>query len=693
MQSNNQIIRFGADYFPEQWPESVWEDDIRLMKQAGVNMVSLAIFSWALLQPDEQTFNFGWLDQIMDLLAGHEIDVCLGTSTAAQPNWLTRKHPDLLFVRENGLQVAPGSRQTFCVNSPVYRDALRKLVRALAEHYAGHSALKLWHINNEYANKNGMCFCRNCETAFQEWLRSRYETLDRLNDAWGTVFWGEKYFKWDEINAPRASSGARNGTKLLDYKRFISESIHGLYTEEVNIFRELTPHIPVTTNFEGDWNKFDHALFRENLDVVSWNSYPNPLDPKARYWAAMRHAMMRSLLGKPFMLMEQAPSQVDWYPVNVSKPPGLMRLWSYQAIAHGSDSVMFFQWRASRKGAEKYHSAMVPHYGEKSRIFSEIVQLGNELKKIREIAGTGIKSRIAILMDNDSWWTVDNPYGSGSKSLDNETFWAANGQPFPSVLIRYFDELQHYFNAFHSLNAAVDVIPAHYDFSKYDIVIAPLLHMVKPGFADAVETFVGSGGTFVATYLSGLVDEYVGVFPEGYPGPLKKVCGIAVEEFDPIQPGSGNRIIMNTGSNGFQKEYHCSVCCEVVHVTEANILACFGNHYYAGYPCITENRYGKGKAYYIATRPDEVFMRDFAKMLFREMCISVRDIPETVEHSIRSHNGQSYEFYLNHGCDEVTIRLPSGQYTDLLTGELCEGILKLEQLGVSILRRMKSNEK
>ncbi|MFC1568717.1 beta-galactosidase [bacterium] len=681
-------IIFGADYFPEQWPEEIWHEDIRLMKQANVNMVSLAIFAWALLQPDEETFTFGWLDKIMDLLAENGIDVCLGTATAAQPNWLTQKYDDILFVRESGEQVVPGSRQTYCVNSPNYRKAAQRLAKEIAIHYKGHPALKLWHINNEYANKNSMCFCVNCEHGFQKWLEKKYQTLDTLNERWGTLFWGEKYFAWDQINAPRASAGGRNGTKLLDYKRFLSESIYTLYMEECNVIRQLTPDIPITTNFEGDWSKFDHSLFKNDLDVVSWNAYPNPLDPSARRWAALRHSMMRSLLGQPFLLMEQAPSQVDWYPINVNKRPGQMRLWSYQAIAHGSDSVMFFQWRASKKGAEKYHSGMMPHFGEESRVFKEICTLGKELKYLTELVGSSIDAPVAILMDNDSWWVVDNPYGKGNKSLDNETFWAANGQPFPSVLLSYFGELETYFNAFYAMNIPVDVIPVHYDFSNYKIVIAPLLHMVKPGFKEAVEIFVKKGGTFITTYFSGYIDQHVGVFLNGYPGPLKDVLGIQVEEFDPLPVNGTNKIKMNAALPGFENEYECSIWCDVVHITTAKTLAAFGNDYYADSPCVTENQFGLGKAYYLASRPDQNFMSDFVRKVLTEQQIEAHCLPEDIEFITRSKNGKLFDFYLNHGNKTMEIKLPDGKYLDLLTQTIHEKVLKLSLYEVYILRRM-----
>jgi beta-galactosidase len=685
---NTEII-FGGDYFPEQWPQETWKEDIRLMKQANVNMVSVGIFSWALIQPDENTFTFDGLDKIMDMLAANNIDVCLGTATAAQPNWLSRKYDDILFVRENGEQVPYGSRQTYCVNSPSYRKAIRRLAEKMATHYKGHKALALWHINNEYANKNSMCFCKNCEKAFRIWLQKKYGTIENLNESWGTVFWSEKYSAWEEINTPRASAGGRNATKLLDYKRFLSESFFTLYLEEYNVIRPITPDIPITSNFEGDWSKFDHYLFRNHLDVVSFNIYPDPGNPDARKWAALRHTMMRSLLGKPFMVMEQAPSQVDWYPVNIPKPPGLMRLWSYQALAHGSDSVMYFQWRASKKGAEKYHSGMVPHFGENSRVFKEISALGNELKKAKTIVGSNIESKVAILLDNDSWWVVDNPYGHGTKSLDNEVFWSANGQPFPTVLVSYFGELEYHFNAFYDLNIPVDVIPVDYDFSKYKIIIAPLLHMVKPGFKETIENFVKKGGTFITTYFTGVIDESVGVFLEGYLGPLKDLLGVKVEEFNPLPPGGKNTMKMTGTIKGFKKKYSCSIWCDVAHTTSAKTLAAFVDGFYAGSPSFTENQFGDGKAYYLATRPDKSFMRDFLFKVADAQGIRISQLPEGIELVTRCGRGQNYSFYLNHGDSKKQVELPEGKYEDILTGTVHQNTLNLVKYGVSILRKTK----
>ena len=680
-------IIFGGDYFPEQWTPDVWAQDIALMKQAKVNMVSVAIFAWSLIQPDEDTFCFDWLDKVMDMLNDNDISVCLGTSTAAQPNWLTKKYDDVLLMRDDGNKVTYGSRQTFCLNSPSYRKAVRTLVTEIANYYKDHHALALWHINNEYANKNSMCFCDNCKLQFQQWLKDKYDTIENINEMWGTVFWSERYSNWDEINTPGKSAGGRNATKLLDYKRFLSDSFYSLYMDEYRILRQVTPDIPITTNFEADWSKFDHSQFKNSMDVASFNCYPDPRNMnEARKWVAMRHSMMRCLLDKPFMLMEQSPSQVDWYPVNIAKRPGVMRLWSYQAVANGSDSVMYFQWRASKKGTEKYHSGMVPHYGPESRTFKEIAALGNELEKIDEVIDSQIEADVAILFDNDSWWVVDDPYANGGKSLDNEIFWSSNAQPFPTVLVSYLGELQYYFNSFYDLNVPVDVLPVGYDFSKYKVVVAPLLHLIKPGFKEAVEKFVADGGTFITTYFTGFVDENVGVYLGGYLGPLKDVLGVKVEEYDPLQPGASTKIKMIEPAAGFADEYDCSAWVDIAHTTTAKTLAKFTEDFYAGSPALTVNEYRDGKAYYVATRGSQEFMHDFLSGVLKEKSIAPVSLPEGVELVKRTKDQTTYSFYLNHNTERAVIDLPNGKYIDLLTGRQHIDKLTLCKYGVAVLK-------
>lgn len=664
-------IFYGGDYNPEQWSEEIWLDDMRLMQKAGVNLVSIGIFSWASLQPNEDTYNFEWLDKLMDLLAQNGIYADLATATAAQPAWLSQKYSDVLPVDIKGNRLSYGSRQSYCPNSISYRRLGQKLVRMLAERYKGHPALALWHVNNEYACHTPSCYCDNCAATFRKWLKKKYGSIENVNKAWGTNFWSQHYYDWDEILPPRATTAQNNPGQVLDYRRFMSDSILELYMGEKEILREVTPDIPITTNFMSDFKPLDYFKWAENIDVISWDSYPNPEPGYHPGWAALNHDIMRGLKnGKPFILMEQAPSQVNWRPVNTNKRPGVMRLWSYQAMAHGADAIMFFQWRQSLKGAEKFHSAMVTHTGnENSRVYREVEKLGNELKGLSEILDSTVSAKTAILFDYENWWAVEYT-------------------PGPSENLKYMEQIRNYYNALFDLNIPVDIVPVNGDLSKYSLVIAPLMHMVKPGVKENIESFVSKGGTFITTFFSGIVDENDGVFPGGYPGPLKDVLGIKVEEFDALEPHMNNKFKVTQYLGKASGEYNCNLWCDVVHTDTARILAVFTEDYYAGYPCITENSFGKGKAYYIATQPEQDFIKEFLKYICRiNNIVPPLDVPEGVEVMPRVKDGKEYLFILNHNNNEINIILPPGEYIDLVSNKIINNTLKLPPKEVMILNQ------
>jgi len=367
-------LAYGGDYNPEQWPEAVWEEDARLMREAGVNLVTVGVFSWARLEPRPGTYDFAWLDRVMDLLHEHGVKVNLATATASPPPWMAREHPESLPVTHEGTRLWPGGRQQYCPSSPVYRASAASLVRRLAERYRDHPALAMWHINNEYGCHVAACYCDVSAADFREWLKRRYGTLDALNAAWGTAFWSQRYSDWEEIVPPRSAPTFPNPTQQLDFQRFTSDALLYDFEMERAIVREATPDIPVTTNFMGFFKPVDYWKWAEHEDVVSDDAYPDPADSQSPALSAMRYDLMRSLAGtRPWMLMEQTPSQVNWRPWNALKRPGQLRTWSLQAIARGADGVLYFQWRASAAGAEKFHGGAVPHIGtERSRVFREV---------------------------------------------------------------------------------------------------------------------------------------------------------------------------------------------------------------------------------------------------------------------------------------------------------------------------------
>jgi beta-galactosidase len=715
-------ILYGGDYNPEQWSEEVWQEDVRLMKQAGVNMVSLGIFSWALLQPEPDRYDFAWLDKVMDLLWKHGIYVDLATATASPPAWLSVRHPDTLPMDENGVRYSHGSRQHYCPNSPVYRDYSERLVRRLAERYTDHPALAMWHVNNEYGCHVSRCFCPQCEAAFRQWLRQRYGSIEVLNDRWGTAFWSQTYYDWDEIPLPRKTPTYANPAQQLDYARFMSDSLLACYRTELRVLKEITPDVPVVTNLMGFFKPLDYFTWAPHMDLVTWDSYPEPT-AGVPVLAAMSHDLMRSLKqGQPFLLMEQTPSQVNWRPQNPLKRPGIMRLWSYQTLAHGGDGILFFQWRASRAGAEKFHGAMVPHAGEKTRVYREVAQLGAELKRLDELVDSRVEAQVAIVFDWSNWWALE---------LDSK----------PSRDIRYLDELLRYYRPLFERNIAVDFVPPTGNLSQYKVVLAPTLYMLTEEGAANLASFVRQGGHLLTTFFSGIVDENDRVHLGGYPSLLRDVLGLWVEEFDPLLPGqtvacrgTGVPLTAETGDVGgmapagdaqaarsqaaptgldaesvgdvgeqmadvqrtevaavLPERFKADLWADIIHLQGAQVLAEFAGEFYAGYPAITVHRYGSGLAVYVGTRPEDRVIAELLSALTEAAGVKPSlNVPAGVEVTCRrAADGQRYWFLLNHTEQVQRIALPTpawGSYRNLLTGQEVEGELALAAHDVAVLR-------
>ncbi|HYG75293.1 MAG TPA: beta-galactosidase [Planctomycetota bacterium] len=658
-------VFFGGDYNPEQWPESVWLEDMRLMREAGVNLVSIGIFSWAKLEPRPGEYDFAWLDRIMDLLAKNAIFADLATASASPPPWLARLHPESLPQNASGTRYFPGARQHYCPNSAAYKSRAAELTRRLARRYKDHPALAMWHINNEYACHVSECFCDVCAAEFRVWLQARYGLIDELNRAWGTAFWSQQYSTWNEILPPRKAPTFCNPAQQLDYKRFMNDSVFELCLSEANILKQITPGLPLTTNFMGWFKPLDYFQWAKALDFVSWDSYPDPsLGMSEVANAAANHDLMRSLKGgQPFVLMEQAPSAVNWRTVNVPKPPGLMRLWSYQALAHGADGILYFQWRAAQAGAEKFHSGMVPHAGENTRVFSEIKQLGHELKKLDGILDSRVPAQVAIVMDWQSRWALE---------LDSH--------PAP---LQYVQQLRHYYDAMRELNIAVDFVAPEGDFSPYKLVLAPALYLVRYGGAENVRMFVARGGTFLTTFFSGIVDENDTVQTGGYPLLLRDVLGVWVEEWDPFPPGRRGTVQVH----GSRDLVACDTWGEVVHLCGAKVLATFADGWYAGKPALTLNKVGEGRAFYCATQ----FERGFTLGLLENICADLKiappleKIPSSIEVCVRSKPEADYLFVLNHSDMPQTVKLQKWKGVDLLSGKKAAGTLKLGPFGVAVI--------
>ena len=658
------FISYGGDYNPEQWSEDVWLEDARLMKKAGVNMVSLGIFSWGVLERSEGEFDFGWLDKVMNILHDHGVGVNLATATASTPAWLSKKYPGSIALDQHKNPYSFGSRQHYSPNSPDYIRRIEILVRKLGERYKDHPALKMWHINNEYACHVSECYSDDSEKAFRDWLKERYQTIEELNDRWGTNFWSQRYNDFEEITLLANPPTFANPGQELDYKRFMDDAFLNLYKIEKNILREITPDIPIFTNFMYQFKPLNYFKWAEEMDIVTWDSYPDPREgiPVSH---AMTHDLMRSLKqGQPFLLMEQVTSQVNWRDINVIKPPGVMRLYSYSTIARGGDGILFFQWRQGRAGAEKFHGAMVPHSNdENSRVFQEVKQLGYELKKLDAIVGARTKAKVAIVFDWENWWAVE---------LDGK----------PHNDLQYVQRVEVYYQEFYKANIAVDFVRAGDDLSAYELVVAPMLYMIKPGEAENLEAFVENGGTLVVSFFSGIADENDRIHLGGYPAPLRKLLGICVEEFDPYPLNEKNTILFNG------QKASCSMWSDVIRLEGAEALAEFGENWYKGKPAVTQHKFGQGKAVYIGTEPEADYLKDLLTKLTSEKAIKAPiEAPANVEIQLRETKENSFLFIMNHNDEDVELQLPANiPFQNVLTGEVISETITVKGIDVAILQ-------
>jgi beta-galactosidase len=628
------------------------------MREAAVNLVTVGVFSWGLLEPEPGRYEFGWLDRLLDLLAENEIFANLATATASPPPWLAHRHPESLPVTEDGTTLWPGARQHYCPSSEAYRQAAAALVEQLAGRYAEHPALALWHVNNEYGCHVAACYCDRSAEHFRSWLRSRHGSLDALNDAWGTAFWSQHYGDWDEILPPRPAPTWRNPSQQLDWHRFCSDALLELFDLERAILERLSPGVPITTNFMRFFKPCDYWKWAQRVDFTADDPYPDPSDPASVRGRAADGDLMRSLKGgTPWLVMEQAPNAVNWRQRNVPKHPGQMRLGSYQSIAHGADGIMFFQWRASRAGAEKFHSGMVPHGGTATRTWNEVVQLGNELARLDDVVGTRVLADVAIAFDWESWWALEFP----SK---------------PSHDLRLLEQVQQWYGAFWERNIAVDFVHPGSDLSSYRLVIAPNLYLVQPETAANLERFVEGGGTLVVSFFSGIADESDHIWLGGYPGPLRNVLGIRVPELWPHAEDETRTVALDG------KHYASELWSDWIEVEGAEVVAAFEDGWVAGRPAITRN----GSAWYVGTQLDAAALDALVGKLAEETKVAAPlKVPPGVEVVRREGDGRSFLFLLNHGGDEAGITLER-TYRNVLTEEEWGGAFVLEPFGVAILR-------
>jgi beta-galactosidase len=638
-------MHYGGDYNPEQWPEDIWPEDVTRMREAGVTMVSLGIFAWSRLQPAEGEFDFGWLDRIIDLLHEGGIAVDLATATASPPPWATSTYPEMLPQDANGSTYWPGSRQQFAPSSPVYRRLAAELVTALAERYTGHEAVVMWHVNNEYGCHLNADYSDAARDAFRVWLAAKYGSVETLNGAWGTAFWSQIYGSFDEIFPPRKAPYSHNPAQLLDFHRFTSDALLECYRMERDIIRAAGATQPITTNFMGAFKPADYWRWAAEVDVVTDDCYPDPNDPESFRAGAFQRDLMRSLKPQvPWLLMEQSSNALSWRPSNAPKAPGQMRALSMQAIARGADGVLFFQWRQSRSGSEKFHSAMLPHAGTRTRTWREIVALGAELSELPTLPAGSRDSRVAIVLDWENWWALENP-----------------DHP---VVLDYLALVQNWHFALHRQHVQVDFVRASADLSGYRLVIAPQLYLLRADGAASLSAFVGSGGHLLVTAFSDLVDEDERFRPEGFLTQLGSLLGIWVEDFGAlVAPGAAGPGQSTAPLGSPLGSVTGTFLAEEIHPTDADVLGRFTGGRLDGQPAFTQNDVGAGRAYYLATIPDAAGAVTITAHLLAEAGIDpvLPGLPAQVEAARRG----DVVTVINHGETAVDLVLPG---TDLQRG-------------------------
>lgn len=665
-----QKIYYGGDYNPDQWEAKTIDEDMRLFNKAGINLLTLPVFSWAKLEPDEGVYNFGWLDEIIDKIWEHGIHVCLATPTTAQPAWLSTRYPEVLPVDIAGRKRTHGMRVFFCVNSLKYRERAAAIAEEMAKRYAHHPALAMWHVSNEYGT---YCYCPNCQAKFRLWLRRRYKTVEGLNEKWHTTFWGRIVTSFEEVTLPTETNDDYrfNPAIQLDYMRFVTDSTAECFLNEYQVLKKYNPEIPIQTNMSGYIKKLDQFTMTKNLDIVGWDNYPWPDDPP--YFVAMKHDIMRGLKGgQSYVLTEQSPNQQNWQPYNLLKRPGEVRRLSYQAMAHGADTCLFFQMRQSIAGQEKFHGAIISHSGrEDTRVFRESAALGAELDRIGDAFLEGrTPAKAAILFDWNNWWALELSSGP-SKDMD------------------YLKTVSLYYETLFRQNIAVDFLPYDAELTDYRLVIAPMLYMTKEGVAERLERFVREGGTLVTTVMSGLVDENDRCVFGSYPGKLKDTLGIWVEETDALRPYEKNSMKTEDAAGMSKEEYDCGFLCDIIHPEGgAQVLARYGADFYAGVPCLTVNDFGEGKAYYIGTQPEQAFLEEFVRNICAVSGLKpLYEAKEGVEMTLRVSEKAEVVFVINHNREEAWVDFGQEELTNLLNGESLTGKIKISAGDVIVAKR------
>ena len=647
MEFKTDMLLHGGDYNPEQWLKrpDILEKDIDMLSQSGCNVVSLGIFSWATLEPEEGVFNFGWLQEIIDKLYKRGISTILSTPSGARPKWMADKYEEVLRMDPDRTRRFFGGRHNHCYTSPVYRQKVHDLDKLLSQRLGSHPGVILWHISNEFG---GECYCPLCQQKFREWLKEKYGTIEKLNSSWCTTFWSHIYNSFDQIEAPSPKGENELHALKLDWNRFVTDRTIDFIKGEVAAIREGGSELPVTANLMYDYNGLDYKKFRDVLDVVSWDNYPS-WHKKEEFFTAidagMQHDLMRSIKNQPFLLMESCPSATNWKPINKLKKPGMMLAASLQAVAHGSDSVLYFQLHQSQGASEKFHGAVIDHYGgEDTRVFKEVTEVGEALETLKEVCGSQMKSPAAVLYDRENNWAIQDAQGPRNENMF------------------YTEAVQKQYRALREQGLNVDVISMEHELSDYKIVAAPMAYMFKDGYEEKLRAYAENGGTLVITYWTGLVDGTDKCFLGGTPYGLMEAAGLRTTEIDALYDWEENHGISEPGNHlEISGIYTCKNLCELVKVSDAEVLMRYGDDFYAGAPVVTHKAYGKGHVYYVGADMEQAFYSDFYGKAAKEAGIQapLGFVPAEVSVTLRENQENEYLFIQNYARETKAVPVPA----------------------------------
>jgi beta-galactosidase len=669
---------YGADYNPDQWLDypAVIEEDFRMMRLAHTNAFSINIFGWSAIEKNERAYTFDWLDDIMDRMGKQGNKIFLSTPSGAKPAWMSEKYPEIRRVNSRREHELHGQRHNHCYTSPIYRKKVYEMNKMLAERYKDHPALFMWHVSNEYG---GECHCSLCQEAFRNWLKEKYKTLDNLNKSWWTTFWSHIYTSWNQIESPSPIGESQIHALNLDWQRFVTHQTIDFYKNEIAPLKEITPDIPCTTNFMGGypiqapfWG-LDYGKFAKELDVVSWDAYPEWHNPdESDYETACRTAFVSDLYrtlneNKPFILMECTPSAVNWQRVAKLKEPGLNMLSGVQSIAHGSNGVMYFQWRKSKGSSEKLHGAVVSQDGrDDTRVFKEAADLGQTLKNLSEVSTTSKNSKVAVIFDWENRWALADAQGYGSDSK------------------KYEETVEAHYREFWKRGLEVDVVTYNEDLEKYDLIVGPMLYLLPDEMVSKIKAFVSKGGTFVTTYISDVVNDIDLV--KGIDPVFESLTGVRVEEIDSLFDGD----IVRFNYQG--KAYQGNDYCESLHLVTAENQGIFADHIFSGQTAVTKNNYEDGTVYYMGVRGNDEFLSDFYGQLLSDLDIHC-DLPYSPEGKIsiqiRRDGDTVYYFLMNFSNEQTEYRAEElVGMLDVLSGkEVKDSTLNLSPYGFYVIKR------